>query len=211
MGMNNKILYALIATIFVVGLFTAAYAGITLPMINLAGDVTILGQMTCSSCVNTADIAPNAVVASKIADGAVVGGTGGDIADNTITAADIAANAVGSSEIATNAVGASEINPNEVQSRIIIKTLVDSSSTGCKNGWCPDGILDQFGIDDVAINAGSIVIVNLINANIGVPPVEEICNVTEVREDKVIIGCNVAPRDAVGGGNTINLRYAIVN
>ncbi len=124
--MNNKILYALIATTFVVGLFTSAYAGITLPMINLAGDVDILGQMTCSECVNTADIAENAVVATKIADGAVVGGTGGDIADNTITAEDIAANAVGGSEIAgttklifgTCSVSVPQQNPGDTTNRL---------------------------------------------------------------------------------------------
>jgi len=69
--MNNKILYSLIATTFVVGLFTAAYAGITLPMITLAGDVTITGDMTCIGCVDGADIAPNAIGSSRIADGSI--------------------------------------------------------------------------------------------------------------------------------------------
>jgi len=69
--MNNKILYSLIAATFVVGLFTAAYAGITLPMITLAGDVTISGDLTCTDCIDAADIAPNAVGSSEIVDGSI--------------------------------------------------------------------------------------------------------------------------------------------
>jgi len=85
--MNNKILYSLIAATFVVGLFTAAYAGITLPMITLAGDVTITGDMTCPGCVDRADIAPNAVGPVEIAFNAV---SSSKIADGSIRAEDLA-------------------------------------------------------------------------------------------------------------------------
>ncbi len=91
-----------------------------------------------------------------------------------------------------------------------MKTLTDSSSTGCGNGWCPDGTLVQFAINDVDVDVGSIVIINLLKANLGVPPDEEVCNVTDVANDRIIIGCNVAPRDSIGSF-TIDLRYAIIN
>ena len=80
-------------------------------MITLAGDVDIRGQMTCFECVNTADIADNAVVATKIAAGAV---DTSEIATDAVTLAKIADNAVNFNHITTDAVRSSEIIANAV-------------------------------------------------------------------------------------------------
>jgi len=54
--MNNKILFSIIAVSFVGGMFTVAYAGPMLPMITLAADVTITGDMTCPGYVDSGDL-----------------------------------------------------------------------------------------------------------------------------------------------------------
>ena len=63
-GMNNKILFSIIAVAFVGGMFTLAYAGPALPLITLAGNVLIpigdltitLGDLICSGCIGSSDI-----------------------------------------------------------------------------------------------------------------------------------------------------------
>ena len=63
MNLTRNGLIVLISVIFVAGAGTA-YAGMVLPMITLAGDVTITGDMTCPGCVNSADIADGTIVES---------------------------------------------------------------------------------------------------------------------------------------------------
>jgi len=67
MGMNltRNGLIVLISVIFVAGVGTA-YAGMVLPMITLAGDVTITGDMTCPGCVDSADITDGTILFSDI-------------------------------------------------------------------------------------------------------------------------------------------------
>ena len=69
------------------------------------------GEMECSDCILSGNIATGAVGSSEIDDSAV--GTD-EIASNAVTAAKIADNAVGSSEIASNAVRAAEIQDGAV-------------------------------------------------------------------------------------------------
>jgi len=61
MNLTRNGLIVLISVIFVAGAGTA-YAGIVLPMITLAGDVTITGDMICPGCVDSADIADGATI-----------------------------------------------------------------------------------------------------------------------------------------------------
>jgi len=45
LGMNNKILYGIIAVAFVGGMFTVAYAGPIMPKITLSGDVDVTNNL----------------------------------------------------------------------------------------------------------------------------------------------------------------------
>jgi len=65
MNLSRNGLRVLISVIFVAGAGTA-YAGIVLPTITLAGDVTITGDMTCPGCVDSADIADGTILFSDI-------------------------------------------------------------------------------------------------------------------------------------------------
>ena len=105
--MNNKILFSIIAVSFVGGMFTVAYAGPMLPMITLAGDVTITGDMTCPGCVDSGDLGFGAVNVLNINNDAV---RAVHIQDGQVGSAEIDTDAVGSDEIATDAVGGSELS-----------------------------------------------------------------------------------------------------
>ena len=103
MSINNKVLYSIIAVAFVGGLFTAVYAGPIMPMITLAGDVTITGDMTCPGCVDSADIA-----------------------DGTITEFDLGTDSVGADEIKTASVGFIELAANAVRTGDILDETIQS-------------------------------------------------------------------------------------
>lgn len=113
MGINNKVLYSIIAVAFVGGLFTAAYAGPILPMITLGGDVTITGDMICPGCVDSAEIA----------DGTI---TQADLGFNSVGALQIQSNAVGDGELAENSVGFFEIQKDAVRKDEIASNSVGS-------------------------------------------------------------------------------------
>ncbi len=68
MNLSRNGLIVLVSIIFVAGAGTA-YAGMVLPMITLAGDVTITGDMTCPGCVDSADIADGTITSVDIAPG----------------------------------------------------------------------------------------------------------------------------------------------
>jgi len=85
MNLTRNGLIVLISVIFVAGAGTA-YAGMVLPMITLAGDVTITGDMTCPGCVDSADIADATIKGADIADGTI---SSRDITDGTINSIDI--------------------------------------------------------------------------------------------------------------------------
>jgi len=105
MNLSRNGLIVLISVIFVAGAGTA-YAGMVLPMITLAGDVTITGDMTCPGCVDSADIA----------DGTI---TEFDLGTDSVGADEIKTASVGFIELATNAVRTGDILDETIQSRDI--------------------------------------------------------------------------------------------
>ncbi len=126
--MTKTILIGIIALTFVAGAGTA-YAGIVLPTITLAGDVTITGDTTlqgeliCTDCIDAQEIHGGAVGSSEIAPGAVGSLHIGDFAvgpseiqNNAVGPFKIQTNAVRSSEIADNAVGNAEMKDNAIGS-----------------------------------------------------------------------------------------------
>ena len=66
MNLSRNGLIVLISVIFVAGAGTV-YAGMTLPMITLAGDVTITGDMTCPGCVYSSEIADGTITSADMA------------------------------------------------------------------------------------------------------------------------------------------------
>ncbi|MCI0330052.1 MAG: hypothetical protein L0196_03750, partial [candidate division Zixibacteria bacterium] len=93
-----------------------------------AATATVALDLTCTGCVDAADLAANSVGSDKIVDGSitsaelgtssVVGGLGGTVFDGTITIEDLGSNSVGADEIAAGAVGTSEVDATQVQRRV---------------------------------------------------------------------------------------------
>ncbi|MBL7050873.1 hypothetical protein ISS04_01790, partial [Candidatus Woesearchaeota archaeon] len=82
----------------------------------VSGDLTVSGDIGCTGCIDSVDIATDAVGTDEIADNSLTASDlaansvgASEVADNSLTASDLAANSVGASEIASGAVGASEI------------------------------------------------------------------------------------------------------
>jgi len=55
-GVNNKILYGIIAVAFVGGMFTVAYAGPIMPKITLAGNVDVTGDLDVNGPITSPTI-----------------------------------------------------------------------------------------------------------------------------------------------------------
>ncbi len=100
------ILISIIAVVFVGGMFTVAYAGPILPMITLAGDVTITGDMTCPGCVDSGDLGFGAVNVLNINNDAV---RAVHILDGQVGSAEIDTGAVGTSEIADGSISSADL------------------------------------------------------------------------------------------------------
>jgi len=156
MNLTRNGLIVLISVIFVAGAGTA-YAGMVLPTITLAGDVTITGDLTCTNCIDAADIAPNAVGSSEIAGGAVGsaqlafdsvdsehiedGAVGtAAILDNSVTSAKITSGAVGPSKLALGAVDSEHIEDGAVGSVAIADGTIQFSDIG-QNGCASNQIM----------------------------------------------------------------------
>jgi len=130
--MNNKILFSIIAVSFVGGMFTVAYAGPMLPMITLAGDVTITGDMTCPGCVDSGDLGLGAVNVLNINNDAV---RAVHIQDGQVGSAEIATDAVGGSELSdvvyiVEMQSLSDIMPGQISSSIVPCEIGDRAIGG---------------------------------------------------------------------------------
>jgi len=118
--MNKIILIGIIAATFVAGIGTA-YAGPIMPMITLAGDVTITGDMICTDCIDAADIAPNAVGSSEIA-GFAVGSA--QLAFDAVDEEHIEVGAVSSVAILDNSVTSTDIADGTIQAVDIAAAVI---------------------------------------------------------------------------------------
>jgi hypothetical protein len=134
---------SLFVLLIVISLVSAI--GITLAQIPNPGHPW--GQIECLSCIETGDLANNAVTSAKIQDGQVGSAdlannavTSAKIQDDQVTAADLAADSVDSSEIAANAVTSSEIADNAVGNSEIAPGVVNNeiSCPLCGTCWAVD-------------------------------------------------------------------------
>lgn len=144
--------------------------------ITLAGDVVITGDMICTDCVDSSDIAQGAVGPNDIALNSI---TGGNIVDGTIGSVDIgsqqvkqehiglgavttvriANGSVTSDKIAPNAIGPDQITINAVNSSEIASNAVGSDEIA-SNAVGPDEIasnaVDSSEIADNAVGGSEI-------------------------------------------------------
>ena len=92
----------------------------------------------------------------------------------------------------------------EVAGTIIHKTMPDENCDPEGNGWCPDGIKRKFLIQDEDIQTTSVVVLNMINANIGSQSAT--CSVSAIRvnNQEFVISCSAPVIDRSG------LTYSIV-
>jgi len=142
MNLTRNGLIVLISVIFVAGAGTA-YAGIVLPMITLAGDVTITGDMTCPGCVDSADIA----------DGTI---TGADIADGTISSRDITAGTINSAEIKDGTIQLDDLSP-ELRVLLGLGTCPNTSSLGFVYQGQVTSVMDPSNFLGGGINVGEMI------------------------------------------------------
>ena len=142
MNLTRNGLIVLISVIFVAGAGTA-YAGIVLPMITLAGDVTITGDMTCPGCVDSADIA----------DGTI---TGADIADGTISSRDITAGTINSAEIKDGTIQLDDLSP-ELRVLLGLGTCPNTSSLGFVYQGQVTSVTDSSNFLGGGINVGEMI------------------------------------------------------
>jgi hypothetical protein len=92
----------------------------------------------------------------------------------------------------------------EIGGTIIHKTLPDENCDPKGNGWCPDGIKSKFLIQDKNIKTKSVVVINMLDANIGSQSAT--CSVSAIRvnNQEFIISCSAPVIDRSG------LTYSIV-
>ncbi|MGH8004399.1 MAG: hypothetical protein ACRECJ_06725, partial [Limisphaerales bacterium] len=137
-----------------------------------AATATVALDLTCTGCVDAADLAANSVGSDEIATNAVVGGLAGDIADGSITSEDLGTNSVAADEIAAGAVGTSEIDATQVQRRVTGtappneyitginqdgSVVTASDQAGAASGWTDDGTVVRLstGTDNVGIGTSA--------------------------------------------------------
>ena len=115
MGSQRKRAGLSVLTITFCGLLSAAWGSAALAQAT---------DLTCNECVQTPDLAPNAVNNSKIANAAV---NAAKLAANAVTVAKVANNSVTAAKIATAAVTSAKIGPNAVRTSKIANAAVTAA------------------------------------------------------------------------------------
>ncbi len=93
---------------------------------------------------------------------------------------------------------------SEFAGSIIHKTVPDENCDSQGNGWCPDGSKQKFLIQDEDIQIKSVIVLNMINANIGSQSATCSVSALRVTHQQFVISCSGPIIDRSG------LTYSIV-
>jgi len=186
MNLSRNGLIVLISVIFVAGAGTA-YAGIVLPMITLAGDVTIDGDMTCAGCVDSADIADGTVTVADLEvppKYGLVFTAGGDnyplgstnylgLGDVFTSSGDAAFFIPFDSTITDIRAGASNTSPDTIVTYTVKNLGGNAVSFGCSAVY----VLSCSNTGSVDVNAGQKLFIEITGGCVGTCPT----NISDVR------------------------------